>query len=173
MRLCEIEDIHATGRLTNEELGLAYDRLMRSEMTKEEINDFAKDFTTSGRYPRTAGSLIFVMSRMHILLHGVAPEGETQSRADTMFNIPQSMIDYVLGRGDLDEEDLRLHIRNAEEDLAARPVRLRKEDALKVMSEFYRAHKPTLPKDIGSHREEILSDIMNGVPAEQAFAKYS
>ena len=76
-------------------------------MSKEEIADFAREMVESGRYPRTVESLRFILNRMHIVLHGVAPEGETQSRADVMFRDTQPIINYVLSRGDLDEEDIQ------------------------------------------------------------------
>lgn len=112
---------------------------------------------------------------MHILLHGVAPEGETPNRASTMFNIPRRLAQFVVDQGDLDWDDLHYHIEEAKRELAERPVtkKLTREDALKAMSDFYKANRASLPKDIVQHREEIVQDIMNGVPPDQAFAKYA
>lgn len=177
MRLFEIMETPppVRGRLTDEELRVAYDKLIRNEMSKEEIADFARDMVEKGEYPRTVGSLIFVLSRMHIILHGIAPEGETQNRADIMFRDTRPIIDYVLRRGDLDEEDIQYHLGHAREELASRPsprAKIRPEDARKMMSDYYRNNRNMMPKNITQYREQIIQDILNGVPVEQAFSKY-
>lgn len=178
MKLFELLDPQqelVTGRLTDEEFSLAYNKLVQNEMSKEEIKNFARDMVAEGRYPRSEQSLIFLMSRMHIILHGLAPEGETQNRADVMFRDTQPIINYVLKRGELDEEDIRYHIGQAREELANRPpprVKIKPEDARKMMSDFYMANKDTLPRNIGQQRNQIIQDIINGMSAEEAFSKY-
>jgi hypothetical protein len=53
---------------------------------------------------------------------------------------------------------------------AVPPKRKPKEvEALQIMSDYYRAHKPDLPSDIVKHREAIVEFLMDGMPAEQAF----
>lgn len=180
MKLYEIMDQEpaperVTGRLGDDELGVAYEKLRRSEMSKEEINQFAHEMVEQGRYPRSPESLKFVMSRMHIILHGIAPQGETQSRADVMFRDTKPIINYVLKRGELDQEDIDYHIGEARKELAERPppkVKVKPEEARKMMSDFYRENKANLPPTITQAREQIIQDIMNGDTAEEAFAKH-
>lgn len=46
-----------------------------------------------------------------------------------------------------------------------------REEALQLMSEYYRTYKGVLPSDIREHRDLIVELIMAGVPAEQAFTE--
>lgn len=172
--LFEQDEERVTGRLGPEEFELAYNKLAQNEMSKEEIRDFAREMVESGRYPRSANSLIFLLSRMHIILHGVAPEGETQNRADVMFRDTKPIIDYVIQRGDLDMEDIEQNIGDAKEELASRPIirKVKKEEALRMMSEYYKANKERIPRNIQQYREQIVQAIMNGVSPEQAFAQF-
>ena len=164
-----IED-KATGRLTDEELFLAYDKLMQGEMTKEEIKEFATTMADQGDFMRTPASAEFILSRMHILLHGQAPHGETQARAETMFAIPRSMFDFVIRQGDLSEEDLHYHIDQAKQELASRAVKINREQAVQIMSDYYRQNKDSLPKDIVNHRDQIIDNLINGMLPQQAFS---
>lgn len=166
---------YATGRLTDEEFKVAYDKLQRSEMSKEEIQDFANEVVSSGQYPRSAGSLVFVMNRMHILLHGLVPEGESANRAEIMFRDTQPMINYVVGRGHLSAEDIHSQIQDAREELEQRPSakpKIKREDAMRMMGQYFMANKARIPKNVTQYREQIIQDIMNNVSPEEAFSKY-
>lgn len=176
MRLVELQEPDERIRrpLGEEEFELAYNKLVQNEMSKEEIRDFARDMVESGRYPRSVESLVFLLSRMHTILHGIAPEGETQARADVMFRDTRPMIDYVLRRGDLDMEDIEYNIGQAKEELAARPVvkKVKRDEALQMMAEFYNANRELIRPEARQHRDEIVQAIMNGASPEQAFAPY-
>ncbi len=43
-------------------------------------------------------------------------------------------------------------------------------EALKLMSDYYQAHKSDLPSDIHKYREGILELLMEGMPAAEAFS---
>ncbi len=52
------------------------------------------------------------------------------------------------------------------------PGKKRKEvDALKLLSEYYHAHKADLPRNIRDYREAILELLTEGLSVEQAFAE--
>lgn len=163
-----------TGPLTDDEMMMAYNKLARTTMTKEEINDFSVFAANEGNYTRSAASAQFVLNRMHILIHGVAPEGESPTRAETMFKIPRRMIDFVLRQGDLDMDDITLNVENAKEELAKRPVikKVKKEEALAMMADYYKQNRASIPASIKQYREAIVQDIMNGVAPDVAFKKY-
>jgi len=57
-------------------------------------------------------------------------------------------------------------------DAVAEPVRRKpkQDEALVMMSDYYRAHRATLPEDIRLHREAIVELIMAGVAPEAAFS---
>lgn len=183
MKLYEVapvdDEYRVTGRLSDEEFEIAYNKLSQNEMSREEIMDFSKEMVETGRYPRTVRSLYFLMSRMHIILHGIAPEGETETTAEVMFQDTKPIVDYVLKRGDLDEEDVQHHIGQAREELATRPKKETKEEyaarldkAQKDMFAYYKANKARMPKNVVAHKEEIVQSIMQGLSPEEAFQRY-
>jgi hypothetical protein len=57
-------------------------------------------------------------------------------------------------------------------DTIAEPVRRKptENEALQMMSDYYRANRATLPDDIRVHRDAIVELVMAGVPPEAAFA---
>lgn len=171
-----MDEPQQTSRLGEDEFRLAYDKLFRHEMTKEEISTWSREVAEEGRYTRTFQSLEFVMNRMHILLHGIAPEGESPTRAGTMFKISQPMVNYVIERGDFDHEDISAHVEHAKEELAERPLprpRMKPEEARKIMSDYYQANKNNIPRTVTTHRESIIQDILNGLSAEEAFDRHT
>lgn len=56
-------------------------------------------------------------------------------------------------------------------DTDAKTRRPSKEDALQLMSDYYRSHKASLPTANGSHRALILELIMDGLTPEEAFSE--
>ncbi len=50
--------------------------------------------------------------------------------------------------------------------VARKPSR---EDALNLLSEYYKSHRSELPGAIRNSRETILALLMDGLPAEEAF----
>ena len=173
VELFDEEPQKVTGRLTDDELGLAYEKLRQNEMSKEEIHDWSRQQVEDGRYPRSPESLKFVLSRMHIILHGVAPEGESPNRADVMFRDTQPIINFVLSKGELDEEDIQMHIGHAREELAQRQppkAKLKREDALRMMADYYKEHRDILPNNIAKFRDQIVNSILGGMTPDQAFS---
>ena len=55
-------------------------------------------------------------------------------------------------------------------DAVPPPRKPKEAEALQTMSDYYRAHKTELPSDIVKYRETIVEFLMDGMPAEQAFA---
>lgn len=165
-----------SGKLSDDQMKMAYDKLIQRELTKEEISDLSQQFADQGDYARTKNSAIFLLSRMHILLHGIAPEGETKERANTMFKISDHMKKFVINQGDLDLEDINYHIGEAAKELQTRKVRtkLNQEDATRIMVDFYQKHKANISNEVRHYlkRQDIIKDIMNGKTPEEAFQQY-
>lgn len=157
------------GRLTDEHFELAFKAVRGDEKTKEEISDLATELSEHEKYGRSKASADFILNRMHILVHGVAPHGETERRAETMFTIPKTMIEFANKKG----LDTDFNIEHAREELRNRPARIKRPEAMKVMSDYYMKNKDSLPKDIRQHRDAIITDLMTGQPPEKVFAKYS
>jgi hypothetical protein len=155
-------------RITNDQIDLAFTKLEK-ELSKEEVFDAAVELEKSETFGRSRGSAEFLLARMHILVHGIAPEGETERRAETMFTISENLIQWANDRG----LDTDFNIEYAREELKNRPVRIKYDDAKALLSEHYFANKTDLPKTISNYRKEILELIMNGTPASEAFAQFS
>lgn len=167
MKLSQImEQDDGSSRITDAQMQMAYNAIVPQELDTAEIADLAKQFGESDAFGRTAGSASFLLPRMHILVHGVAPHGETERRAETMFTIPQKMIDFANRMG----LDTVYNIEAAREELRNRPVRVKRDDAVFMMSDYYKANKANLPKDIIKHREEIIDRLMAGATPEEAFS---
>lgn len=159
-----------SGRSLNDtHFEMAFNAIKNKELDKAGIKDLAKEFGESDKFDRTADSAEFVLSRMHILIHGLAPHGETQNRAETMFTIPKTMIDFANRKG-LDTFE---NIERAKIDLKGRPIKRKQPEATKMMADYYKANKDKLPKDIAKQRENLIKDIMSGLSPEEAFARYS
>ena len=148
---------------------VALNSIKNKELDKAELADLSRDFAENENWDRTAASAEFVLNRMHILIHGAAPDGETERRAETMFSIPQKMIKFAEKQG----YDTFENIKKARVDLKGRPVRRKEAEAKKLMSDYYMANKANLPKDIAKHRKAIISDLMAGLSPEEAFGRYS
>lgn len=154
-----------SGRLTDTHFNLAYNAVKREELDKAEINDLAKELADHEEYGRSADSAQFVLNRMHILVHGVAPHGETEKRAETMFSIPKTMVQFANEKG----LDTDFNIEHAREELRNRPARVKRPEAMKMMSDYYMKNKDSLPKNVRDYREDIIELIMKGTSPELAF----
>ena len=49
--------------------------------------------------------------------------------------------------------------------------KLKKAEALKIMSDYFQQNKATLPKSVTARRESIVELLIQGYTAEQAFAE--
>lgn len=153
--------------ITTAQIEMAYNAIIIKELDTDEINDLAIEFGESAEFGRSKGSAIFLLNRLHILIHGIAPHGETEKRAEIMFQINQSLEDFAQDKG----IETELNILLAREDLQHRPVTVKfnKEDARSMMASFYKQHKLTLPKNIVNFRDSIIKNIMAGKTPKDSF----
>ena len=166
MKITDFQNESGT-RFTDEQLELVYGKIKDEEFDKDEISDLAQELEESDDFGRTKESAKFALTRMHILIHGIAPDGETERRAETMFTIPNTMNEFAARKG----IDTFENIERAREELKHRPVRVKREDAKEMMLDYYHENKDWLPKDIAKDREDIIDSIMNGDDPDEAFSK--
>lgn len=159
----------AGDRWDDDELKIVLKAVKKAEMSREEVSDRAKELAERDDFNRTVDGIMFALNRMHILIHGMAPQGESAARAETMFKIPESMIKYAQRNG----YDAFENIKKAKIDLQGRPVRVKQQAATQMMSDFFKANKDGLPGDIGQHREDIIKSIMTGLLPGEAFAQFT
>jgi len=144
----------------------AYKLTIKKELDRDEIKDLSKELNESDEYDRNGNSAEFLLSRMHILVHGLAPHGETEARAETMFTICGKMIDFANRMG----LDTIFNIELARFELKNRPVQINRETAKRIMVNFYHDNKDSLSIEyIRTRRETIIAQLMMGVTVEEAF----
>lgn len=155
----------------DKELELVFQAVKSSELSKEEVIEVAKSLIERDDFDRTTAGATFALNRMHVLVHGIAPEGETERRAEKMFAVPSSMIKFAKAKG----YDTSENLKKAKAELKGRTavVRLKEPEARQLMATYYKEHKDKLPKTIGQKRTEIIKDLMTGMSAEEAFKKHS
>ena len=152
-------------QLTDNHYDIAYKLVINKELDKDEIKDLSVELNEGDDYDRNHNSAEFLLSRMHILVHGIAPHGETQNRAETMFTICEKMIDYANRKG----LDTMFNIELAKVDLADRPIRVKYEIAKKMVSDYYFS----IPKDnrpVVVDRDNVIEQVMSGTAVEEALA---
>lgn len=66
--------------------------------------------------------------------------------------------------------EFNIFLSSTEEKIKPRK-RIKESDALKIMYEYYKVHKNTLPTNIKDARDLILELIAEGIPAENAFSE--
>ena len=157
-------------RITPKQIEIAYNKLgeanrsFNTALSVEEIKDLSQELY--GEVGRSPGSWEFTLTRLHILLFGMAPHGISESRAEKMFGYPsKEMVRFAQGEG----IDVEGQISAARAELKNRPVRIKRDVARKLMSDYYMANKATLPKSVSKYREEIIDRLMTGMKPEQAF----
>lgn len=164
----KITDVQDSGdQFTDEQFELVYDKIKDQEFDKDEIDDLAQELEENDEFGRTRGSAKFVLIRMHILIHGIAPDGITERSAETMFTISNTMNDFAARKG----IDTFENIERAREELKHRPVHVKREKAKEMMHDYYHENKDWLPRDIAKSREDIIDSIMNGDEPDEAFSK--
>ena len=156
-------------RWSPQELQLVFQAVKKNEASKEEISQLARTLGERDDFDRTTAGAEFALNRMHILIHGVAPEGETESRAEKMFAIPSTMTKFAEDKG----YDPFANIKKAKAELKGRPVRVKPDVARKMMSDYYKANKASLPKDITKSRDAVIKDLMVGMSPKEAFDRHS
>jgi len=169
MKLTDISE-DAGKRLPPELLKKAFGAIKHREFDWAEILDLSSEFGEADDYSRTVGSAKFLLSRMHVLVHGIVPHGVSQGSEKLFFRVSQSMIDFV--NEEIGSEEAAANIDRARAELAARPDPITQNEATRMMFDYYKANKANLPANIAKHREDLIKDIMAGLTPEEAFARY-
>lgn len=157
-------------KITEPQLKLAFDKVKSAgKMSLSDVKSLGKELADQVDFGRTPGSAQFVLGRFHVLVHGEAPSEMTERSAEKMLAPTAEMTAYAKSRG-IDVGD---QIKRARVELAGRAVKIKQPEATKAMSDYYKANKADLPKDITSKRSELVGDIMAGMSVADAFKKHS
>jgi len=138
-----------------------------------DLKELAKEVIEKYNMKRTPHGVLMAMVRMSTIIHGVMPEGVTTKSAETWFKSPGTIAKFLNKKGY--DVDVRLRKVRAVLDkrIASDKKKMPRGKAIEVMVSYHKENKATLPKDIGKRRENIITDIMKGASAEEAFARAS
>jgi hypothetical protein len=154
-------------RLTTELFDMVFNAVKGHELNLAEISAIATEMQEKEAFDRTVGAAKFMLGRMHILVHGSAPQGMTEKAAETFFTPSAPMNAYAKTKG-IDVGD---SISKARIDLKNRKAKVKQKDATQMMSVYYKDNKAKLPttKELSKHRNDIIKSIMLGMTPKEAF----
>ena len=176
MKLFEIlneRDTQVDGtKLTDQHFDLAYKYVKNSELDINEIADISVELASHEEFDRSKDSAKFILTRLHILVHGIAPQGINEKTASEWFKASKAMNNYARSKG----HDVEENLVKARAELKHRKTRAKvnKPTAKKIMIDFYNNHRDALvpQNEISKHRNQIEKDIMDGKGADIAFRTY-
>ena len=154
-------------RLSDTHFDLAFNAVKKEELDFSEIKELAKEVQEHESYDRTVGSAIFVLTRMHILIHGSAPYGLTEKSAETFFQPSGPMNKFAEAKG----IDVGENVRRARIDLKNRTPKITNAEAGSMVAQWWKENKERLGhmRDaILRAKDEIISDVMAGLTPDEA-----
>lgn len=168
MKLSEIEG-SSPQRLADEEMKFAYDIIKDGTMTISELTkqtrQLARDFV------RGRNSLNQLVVRMYLALYGDAPVNMTDN-IGWYADRPGRIIDYLERNGHSNAKENWNKAEHNARIRAAKPV-IKPEQAKKMMSDYVKANRDIINIAAATpEREDIISKIIDGLTAEEAFANY-
>lgn len=160
---------------SDEDLKLLLRDVEQSEFSKEEMNQMAMEFAEkyAERLGRTKAGISQILMQLHMVVYGKFPDGVIVYPGKWQ-SVSRRMIDFAVQNG---YPEAARNIETAKVDMAKRIERkkskLKRPDAVTKMSEYYKANRDRLPKDITKRREEIVQSMMDGLSVEEAFGRFS
>lgn len=171
MKLIDLVESDDSRAISTEDMEMVFKRVEPKELYKEDIADIANELAEDSEFGRNKASAEFLLNRMHVLIHGIAPHGETQNRAEKMFNASRPLIDFINKKG----YDVDGNLEKARIELANRLVKVKRPEALKRVAEYFKNIKEKITKEeadvFRKNKENIVKDIMNGIEPAEAFKK--
>lgn len=144
--------------LQEQELDLALTIVTNSSLKKHELHKQVHEL--SQKYTRSEKSLYILAVRLFYVLHGKMPANITDNSG--WYKVSRTLVSFVLSRGHEISDVVK------EEMSKEKPV-VDREQARKLMSEYYKNNKTWMPDSVKSKRDFILDRIQEGLTAEDAF----
>ena len=156
-------------RFSQDELETLYSVIEKEgkELDMHDIKGLAQRLEDEGKWARGAFSAVLGLSRMHVLVHAVAPHGATQKQAGEWMQPSGPMDKFARGKG----IDVPAHVARAERELRGRKkqAKIPLDDARKMMADHYKANRRIYPSADHFDRAAIIADIQIGLSPEEAF----
>lgn len=167
----ELDSRHGK-RWSDQELEPLFNEVRRTTMSKEEARDIAAMAAEKYGLDRTPTGIYQMLIQLHAIIHGHMPEGVIIYPGNWQ-QVAGQAIRFAQKKGIDVVENIKAARRDMDERVARARAKVKRPEALQLMSDFYRQNKDSLPRDIVQHREEIVDAIMNGEPVADVFAKFA
>lgn len=178
MKLAEIKPLFEQDEekqafnISPEDMEVVFKHVSKTDMTLDDVKSLAAELGESDEYTRNTGSALFLITRMHSLIHGIAPLGVTAATAETWFAPSGTIIRFIKGKG----YDVEENVRKARAEVKTRKVKVKRPAARQLMFDYYKSIKPSLSPEQDSllkrNNEEITQSIMDGLSPEEAFSRF-
>lgn len=167
MKLEELfENIALGTRFQDEELELIFKVISNNkEMDVADIKTVAQEVSEQDNWHRNVGSAKFALSRMHVLVHGVAPHGVTERTAEQWMS-PSNVMDVWARKKGIDVDT---NVKRARSELKGRKPKITDKQAVTIMADYAKTNRDKVANVDRKHRGQIIADIQVGLSAEEAF----
>ena len=171
MKVYEIlfeQDEESTWQISEDDMEIVFQAMKnKPELHVRDINGLAHEIIDETEYSRSPGSAKFLIQRMHVIIHGIAPHGASERTAATWMVPARPLLDFMANKGYKPEE----RIRQARIELKGRKPKITQEQATQMMSDAARGLDPEQRRLLSPMRNELIADIMAGLTPQEAFAR--
>lgn len=155
----------------------AYEILLKAvqtDMTRAEIKNLAAELIEKHDNIRdNKGGVEMALIRMHVIAHGFLPTDIVSEASQNFFKVPDKMLKFGKAKGLDVEERVKKARADLEQRVAKEKKKLSKDAARSAMAAYYKEVKDTFsPQEqanLKKNRDKIISDLMSGTSAEEAF----
>jgi len=159
--------------ISDRDMEIVYNALRNcGELDQTEVLPLAQQLVDEfDGYSKNVGSARFLINRMHVIMHGMAPLGVTEHSAQQFFQPARPLIRFMAEKGYNPEEAINM----ARDEARTRKQRRKAEEARQVMADYYKKIRQTLTpkqdKALRASREQILQGLMAGENPEDVFGQ--
>jgi hypothetical protein len=173
MRLAELFENAETHAISAEDMEHVYNALKKKgELDQRDVGPLAAELADEyDAFSRTKGSAEFIINRMHVLMHGMAPTGYTEHSAETFMQPARPLIAFMRNKG----HDTQEAIYQAQEEAKERVAKLKREPAIKAVIDYYRQIKSSLTPQqdriVRASKEQLTQAMMAGNKIDVVFSQ--
>jgi len=167
----EKEEVHGKAWKDNE-LEVLFKEVKRATLSKEESHDLADEIEEQHQLGRSHTGIYQILMQLHMIIHGTFPDGVIVYPGNWQ-TVTGSIIKFAKKKGFEAENNIEKAKTDMAERIKRKKAKINKPDATRLMADYYKEHKSTLPKTITKYRDEIIKDIMDGKSIADTFDKYT
>lgn len=160
--------------ISERDMEIVYSALRnRGELDQSDVLPLAQELVDEfDGYSRNVGSARFLINRMHVIMHGMAPLGVTEHSAQQFFQPARPLIQFMSAKGYNPEEAINL----ARDEARTRLTKRKEEDARNLMASYYRQIRQTLTpqqdKNVRANRDQLIQGLKTGASPEDVFGQF-